>query len=297
MHKLTIAAAAVIAATGISIRAQQGIGQTPAPYPLSQTIRERGSSVTGAFEGWYYTKDGGVSLLVGYFNRNTKQELDVAIGPNNRIEPGGPDRGQPTHFMTGRQYGVFSINVPKDFGKQKLTWTLIVNGQTNAITLHAAPDWIVEPYEDPANKNTPPRLQFESGGAAFSGPPRDIAAHYQVAVGVPLPLTAWITDEGPKLHIPEPRRANRGSTTPALPQAPAIAVAWSVMRGPAAVTFDKAKPAIDREAGGKTMTNATFSAPGEYLLRVQGNDSTGDGGGGFQCCWTNALVAVSVKAP
>jgi hypothetical protein len=30
------------------------------------------------------------------------------------------------------------------------------------------------------------------------------------------------------------------------------------------------------------------------VLRVQANDSTGDGGGGFQCCWTNALVAVSV---
>jgi hypothetical protein len=47
--------------------------------------------------------------------------------------------------------------------------------------------------------------------------------------------------------------------------------------------------------GGKATTTATFSAPGEYLLRVQGNDSTGEGGGGFQCCWTNAHVAVSVK--
>jgi hypothetical protein len=72
-------------------------------------------------------------------------------------------------------------------------------------------------------------------------------------------------------------------------------VSWSVFRGPGAVKFDSARPAIDREQGGKATTNATFSQPGEYILRVQGNDSTGDGGGGFQCCWTNAHVKVNVK--
>ncbi len=239
-----------------------------------------------------------MSLLVGYFNRNTKQELDIPIGPNNRIEPGGPDQGQPTHFLTGRQYGVFSINVPKDFGKKKLTWTLVVNGQTNIITMHTAADWIVEPFEDPANKNTPPKLQFEAGGPVFAGPPREIGARYSTSVGAPLELTAWISDEGPKLHIPEPRRtAGRGAGAAPVPPVPPLSLAWSVMRGPAPVTFDKARPTIDRDGGGKTTATATFSAPGEYLLRVQGNDSTGDGGGGFQCCWTNAYVTVSVKAP
>jgi len=42
-------------------------------------------------------------------------------------------------------------------------------------------------------------------------------------------------------------------------------------------------------------TKATFSTPGEYVLRVQGNDESGEGGGGFQCCWTNTYVRVSVK--
>src|SRR5438874_1732021 len=93
---------------------QQGQGQTPSPFPLSNPIRERGSSVTGAFEGWYRDKDGGINLLVGYFNRNTKQELDIPVGPNNRIEPGGPDQGQPTHFLPSRQWGVFAIKIPKD---------------------------------------------------------------------------------------------------------------------------------------------------------------------------------------
>ena len=54
---------------------QQGVGQTPSALPLTPTIRERGSSVTPAFEGWYYDKDETSRVMVGYFNRNTKQEF------------------------------------------------------------------------------------------------------------------------------------------------------------------------------------------------------------------------------
>ena len=72
------------------------LAQSPAQLPLDPS-HETGQSITGAFEGWFKNPDGSFNLLLGYFNRNTKQELDVPIGPNNRIEPGGPDRGQPTH--------------------------------------------------------------------------------------------------------------------------------------------------------------------------------------------------------
>jgi len=43
-------------------------------------------------------------------------------------------------------------------------------------------------------------------------------------------------------------------------------------------------------------TTATFTAPGDYILRAQANDVSGEGGGGFQCCWTNAHVKVTVAA-
>jgi hypothetical protein len=46
---------------------------------------------------------------------------------------------------------------------------------------------------------------------------------------------------------------------------------------------------------GKAVTTATFTQPGEYVLRVVANDWSGEGGGGFQCCWTNAQVKVVVK--
>ena len=313
--------------------AQQGVGQTPSSLPLSQTIRERGTSVTPAYEGWYYDKDGSIRLLVGYFNRNTKQEFDIPAGPNNRIEPGGPDQGQPTHFQTGRQWGVLAIKVPNDFGQKKLTWTIVANGFTNSITLHTQADYVVEPFEDAASKNTPPKIMFQPGGPAFTGPPTDTVASYTTAVNTPLALITWVTDEGPKINVPETTGRGRGrgrgrgtgdagaagasgatGATGAtggrgprgdlaafgLPEGftppPPIAVKWAVYRQPAGATvkFDPAGPPIDKDNGGKNTTNATFGTAGEYTLRVQVNDSTGEGGGGFQCCWSNAYVKVNV---
>ena len=46
---------------------------------------------------------------------------------------------------------------------------------------------------------------------------------------------------------------------------------------------------------GKAVTTVTFSEPGDYMVHATVNDLSGVGGGGFQCCWTNAHVAVSVK--
>jgi hypothetical protein len=290
--------AAFAAAGGVLVSAgPQGQGQAPSPFPLSNSVREKGSSITGAFEGWYYNKDGSVSLLVGYFNRNTKQEMDVPVGPNNRVEPGGPDQGQPTHFLAGRQYGVFSIKVPKDFGSRKLTWTVVANGQTNTITLHTKADWIVEPFEDPASKNTPPVVRFEPDGPTFTGPPSGIAARYATAVSIPLTLTTWATDEGPKVNVPPPaqgRGRGRAGAPAGFTPPPPLSVSWSLFRGPGSVKFENARPPVDK-TDGKATTAATFSAPGEYTLRLQGNDTTGDGGGGFQCCWTNTYVTVTVR--
>ena len=310
---------------GTLVGAQQpGVGQTPSSLPLTAPIRERGSSVTPAFEGWYFDKDGSQRVMVGYFNRNTKQEFDIPTGPNNHVDPGPADQGQPTHFNAGRQWGVFTIKLPKDFGTKKLSWTIVANGFTNTITLHTNPDYIVEPFEDAANKNTPPKFTFEPNGPIFTGPPSTIAAKYTGTVGAPLPLTVWISDEGSKINVPEPssrargrgargaaaagatadtgatgaaagRSAARGAAPEGFTPPPAMAVTWTKFRGPGDVTFDNNKPSIDRAAQGKSVTNATFSAPGDYILRVEGNDSTGSGGGGFQCCWSNAHVSVSVK--
>ena len=133
-----------------------------------EPVKETGQSVTGAFEGWYQNPDGSYTLLVGYFNRNSKQTLDIPVGPNNRIEPGGPDLGQPTHFLPRRQWGVFTMVVPKDFGKQRLTWTIVANGQTTTVPMHIDPLWIVAPFKDVALGNTPPVLRLNENGRRAS---------------------------------------------------------------------------------------------------------------------------------
>ena len=51
----------------------------------------------------------------------------------------------------------------------------------------------------------------------------------------------------------------------------------------------------DEPYSGKASTTVKFSQTGDYVLHVTVNDYSGDGGGGFQCCWTNGLVKVSVK--
>jgi hypothetical protein len=83
-----------------------------------------------------------------------------------------------------------------------------------------------------------------------------------------------------------------------------VNLSFSKYRGPGAVTFDKAKPAVEKlPAGegatvpfsGKATTTVKFSEAGDYVLHVIANDYSGDGGGGFGCCWSTALLKVAVK--
>jgi hypothetical protein len=261
-----------------------GAGQSQTGLAL-EPVGRTGESVTPAFEGWYPNPDGSFNLLLGYYNRNQSQVLDIPVGPNNRLEPGGPDRGQPTHFLAGRQWGVFTITVPKDFGAKRLTWTIVANGQAMSVPIGLIPDYNVEPFEDAAMGNTPPTLRFEAAGAAYTGPPNGFAASLSTTLPDPVALAVWASDKPPKREVPP---------LAGFPHAPPLVITWTKFRGPGTVTIRDVKPEIDKKDG-RAATIATFSEPGEYVLRAQANDSSGDGGAGFQCCWTNALVKVSVR--
>ena len=282
-------------------------GATPAARQLAmEPLKDAGQNVYPAFEGWYQNSDGSYTLLLGYYNRNKKQTLDIPIGPENRIEPGGPDQGQPTHFVVGRGWGAIAIKVPKDFGDKKITWTLTANGKTVTIPFGITKGYQIEPFKDMAMGNTPPTIKLAEAGPALTGPPGPLSTYPTLngVVGEPVTITYWVTDDGndetPTGGAAAPAPAPGTPSTDAPPAAGGgpprrvrLSTTLSKYRGPGTITFADATPSIEK---GKASTTATFSLPGEYVIRIEGNDSSGVGGGGFQCCWTTAYVKVNVKA-
>jgi len=256
---------------------------------VMEPLKDSGLNVYPAFEGWYQNTDGTYTLLVGYYNRNRKQLLDIPIGPDNRIEPGGPDQGQPTHFLVGRGWGTVAIKVPKDFGAKKLTWTLTANGKTVSTPLGLQKGYQIEPFLDAAMGNKPPVIQWSEKGAQLTGPPPPLSAAHSLTgvVGENVTLSYWLTDDG---HEEPP---TGGAAAQAAARRPRASTILSKYRGPGDVTFANARPAIEKD---KVTTTAKFSAPGEYFIRIEANDSSGVGGGGFQCCWTTGYIKVNVKA-
>jgi hypothetical protein len=286
VNRFAILCAAGLLAGGVFVSGQ--VSQIPEPR------RGFGASVTPAYEGWFYNPDGSRSFLIGYYNRNAKQELDVPIGPNNKIEPGGPDMGQPTHFMPGRQWGIFVIPAPKDFKESdSYTWTITANGVTNAIPFRLHSDYVMSPFTEIAVGNTPPTIGFEPGGKAVQGPLTMLSAAptKTATANTPMPLDVFAMDD---------MKYTSGTNAPMAAARPPVTLTINKYRGPGKVTIDKVKPALEKMDGkapynGKATTTVTFSEPGEYALQIIANDYSGDGGGGFGCCWTTTVVKVNVK--
>jgi len=277
-----------ITAFALIVMASAIVGQTPRSAPA----QEKRTNVTGAFEGWFKNPDGTFSLLLGYFNRNDKQEFDIAIGPDNRIEPGGPDRGQPTHFLLGRQWGLFAVKVPANFGQSKITWTITSNGKTAVIPASLLPDYEISPFKEEAVGNTPPVFSFDQTGPAVQGP-LGLTISRTTTVADPLSLTVFVSDDEKWTTLSGAKPRTMG--TP-------VTVRWVKYRGTGDVTFLPDRPTVEKtepkggaKFSGKATTTAKFSQPGDYVLHVVANDYSGDGGGGEQCCWTFGDVKVSVK--
>ena len=208
----------LLLASGALVSAQQV--QLP-----SEPARQFGASITGAFEGWFRNPDGSYTFLVGYLNRNRAEEENVPIGPNNRIEPGGPDLGQPTHFLPGRQTGMFTVTVPKEFTpQQRLTWTITLNGQTNSIPLASTPITIVSPFSDLAVKNTLPCCASAKVGT-IQGPIASLSKPGLSAtpLAMPLLLPLWAEDDA---------KYSSGTNAPMRNPLPPVQLTWSQHAGP-----------------------------------------------------------------
>ena len=106
-------------------------------------------------------------------------------------------------------------------------------------------------------------------------------------------ITVWARDD----MVRKMREQQREPDEDREETEPGFGVVWSKYRGPGTVTFSETEPELDET--GKAVTTATFSEPGEYVLRVLAWDDTGRQAFvmavGFQCCWTNGYLTVNLQ--
>jgi len=239
-------------------------------------------------------------MVFGYMNRNYEEEMDLPVGPDNVIEPGPADQGQPTHFYVRRQQFVFKVRVPTDWGKKDLIWTLRANGKTEKAYASLLPFWELGPlvYQenrgsaaditDTPEPNEPPTIKMPGG------------SQLTTRAGETLTLLAEVADDG---H-PVPRRrtttgapavrrdsdgavvSGTGTVGPGasgprrenpltqaivrLEPGAALGVTWIVYRGSTdGVRFDPQRVTV---ANGKATATVSFAKPGSYVLRGYADD-------------------------
>ena len=271
-------------------------GQAPIS-PLLDPRRNSGQNVGPVFEGWEPNPDGTFSLYFGYMNRNWQEEVDIPIGPNNFFAPGPEDRGQPTHFFARRYKKAFGIVVPKDFGDKTLVWTLSIRGSTQQVSGGLKRVSQIDVSKQPLNNNTPPKI--------VAGPDQTIVFPQ------PATLRATVSDDGIGSVDRGRQRRGPGLTGELKPR---LTVEWREYRGPGRVTFSSTTPAVPPDSrqfpppGPRILITeptavitARFSEPGIYVVQALADDGShfdgpnNSGQAGYNCCWTTALVTITVK--
>jgi hypothetical protein len=272
---------AIGACTALSTGALAGQERPTDIKPNDGLRHARGELVAPVFEGWFRDQAGTLMLSFGYLNRNFTQELDIPIGPDNKIEPGLPDQGQPTHFVPRRQWGAFAVTVSKEVErrllaeKKTVTWTLRANNQTVTIPANLGAAYSIDALKEPTVGNTPPVLHFEGAPASGTGP-LGAKTSITATAGTPVTVKFKVTDD----KRAQPQKRNLGVT-----------LTWVRYRGAGAVTISDATKSVD--GNGDANVTALFAEPGDYVLRVEASDTEIHD---FHCCWSNGYIHASVAA-
>jgi hypothetical protein len=232
--------------------------QIPSSIPYSGQYN-RGQDVVPVFEGWKPNPDGTFTMYFGYFNRNYQEELDIPLGPDNSIDPGG-DRGQPTHFYPRRHLFVFKVVVPKDWGlERRVIWTVNLRGKANT-----AKGWLKAEWE------INDEVMMENAGAGSdpeNEPPVITGSGSQtISLAGNVTLTATAQDDG----RPKPRAQRTPDEGDGRPQG--LSIRWIQYRGPGPVSFTSPAPATGYGKPVTSTTQASFKVPGVYVLRAIASD-------------------------
>jgi hypothetical protein len=249
-------------------------------------------NVAPAYEGWETNPDGSFNLVFGYLNRSWDEEFHIPIGPNNSIEPGGPDQGQPTYFFPRRNKFVFRVRVPKDFGDKELVWTVTTAGKTNRAYGTLKPDYVLDDIVIMSNTGAGGALSITPDMVGNKAPVLRVegARTRSVKIGEPVTLIAIATDDGKPRPRGMPPALGGNYILPT--SANGLRLSWFTYRGAGrAVTFDPPQSKVweDTRDGGKSPWSAgwvnppvppegkwvvrvTFHEPGSYVLRCLAHD-------------------------
>ena len=242
----------------------------------AEIIRPRGQPVIPLFDGWFPNPDGTRSLCFGYFNLNTEQSLDIPVGENNSLDDDRFPAMLPTHFdpvpnRYRHKFCVFTVRVPADFGPdEKIIWSLTAAGETISVPGHVMPAYTLDEPASDGRGNIAPIVKLSANGEGIRGR-NGIHAEDIVRArrGQPVTFSAWIE------HPDD-----------------SVWVGWSHHSGPGQMSFDDAEAEIETAVGPATVS-ATFSEPGDYVVRMQTINTTA--AFEFYCCHTNAYFNVTVS--
>jgi hypothetical protein len=244
--------------------------QTLPPTYIPQEKFARGQDVVPSYDGFLKNADGTFTMVFGYMNRNYEEELVIPAGPDNKLEPGIADQGQPTYFLPRRHAWVFRVKVPADWGNKELVWTIMSHGRTEKAYGSLQSDEEIIERLIMTRGNLSPGLDDPNKPPAVS-----ISPVSEASTGNPVTLTALVSDDGlPKPRVPKaaPAAAQGTAQTNTSTARPRLGlnVTWFEYRGPGKATFDDAGPIL--VSNGQAVTKAHFAVPGTYVLRVTAND-------------------------
>jgi hypothetical protein len=230
-------------------------------------------------------------------------------------------------FGGPRERGTFGVIVPADFDGD-VWWTLTTDGYTTKVPgrLNSPGPLLKGAYTlsttPQAEGSLRPAIRFEQNGAEGIGIKGIVSERtLTTRVGEPVLVELWAFDrgerelrevnmtlwkhQGPEGGVisfeslveapPPPAAAGRGGAAGGAPAAAGRGGRGGRGQVPGPVNVGQSVR-IPREGQYPDMGRfrASFSMPGEYVIRVRIDNFGGDSSPGNQCCWSNGYVRVRV---
>ncbi len=277
-------------------------------------INPEGLAIIPIMEGWVGNEDGSATISFGYINRN-RDAVEIPLGADNQITPAEFSGMQPTHFEPGRHTGVFTVTLPANRRDESAWWSVkTLDNEPNKVPgRYGAAAYELDFILPRPQGSLQPMAWFDYESSKAAGLFALIEDYPgRVKAGSPVTLAVNVMDP-----------SERDPTDPRFGEPLPLGVHWYKHQGPGTVEFQRHAStqltelseedlrsrrfrgsispddvsAVQVEGGaGTARISATFSEPGEYIIRSMiENFRAPDSSAGNQCCWTNVFQRINVS--